>query len=319
MITDDLGDEPIYGRLGVLADDGERAQCHLCGEFFGNLGGHVSQVHGVSPAEYKSRFELKAGTGLLGPALKELRRQQAAARRETPGFERFQRAAKQAQAAIPPERRSAWSRGRRARLEERLDPARRAANEANLAKANTVLQERRRAGRHRETGFGDRDPKEISALGHAKIAELRVDPAWREAFARKVSEARGGRLHVTCVICGKTFPEPWSKKTRKTCGSECRRELSRRTAQERRERMQNSPLGPAVQQHRRAAGLSQEELAARAGISASYVSLIERGRHRPAPEIVARLSTALAVDLAALADRGKEPVSWRKTSKRDAA
>jgi ribosome-binding protein aMBF1 (putative translation factor) len=319
MSTDDVWEGPVHGTLGVLADDGERAQCHICGEFFGNLGGHVSQVHGVSPDEYKERFELKASTGLLGPALKDLRRRQAADRIESDGFERFQHAAKQAQAAISPEERSGWSRGRRARLEERLDPARRAANEANLNKANAILQERRRAGLHHEVGFGDRDPKVISALGHARIAELRADPAWREAFARKVSEARGGRLHVTCVVCGKTFPEPWSKKTRKTCGPDCRRELARRTAEERRERIRSSPLGPAVQRARQEAGLSQEQVAARADISASYVSLIERGRHRPAPEIVARLEAALGVELAALTGEGGTGAPHRRPKRRAAA
>jgi ribosome-binding protein aMBF1 (putative translation factor) len=319
VLTDDLWEGPVHGQLGVLADDGERAQCHICGDYFGNLGGHVSQVHGVSPDEYKERFELKASTGLLGPALKDLRRRQAADRIETTGFERFQRAAKRAQAAISPEERSGWSRGRRARLEERLDPARRAANEANLTKANEVLRERRRAGLHREVGFGDRDPKEISALGRARIAELRADPAWREAFARKVSEARGGRLQVTCIVCGKTFPEPWSKKTRKTCGAECRRELSRQTAATRREKVRVSPLGPAVQRARRAAGLSQEQLAAKAAISASYVSLIERGRHRPAQEIVARLEAALDVELAGLIDEGEEGKPRRRPKTRTAA
>jgi ribosome-binding protein aMBF1 (putative translation factor) len=286
----------------VLADDGERAQCHICGDFFGNLGGHVTQVHGVSPEEYKERFELKASTGLHGPALKELRRQQAAARVGTQGFSNFQSAAQQAQAAISPEERSAWSRGRKARLEERLDPARRAANTANLSKANAELEARRKAGTHREAGFGSRDPKEISALGHARIAELRNDPAWRAEFARKVSVARGGRLHVTCVVCGTTFAEPWSKKTRKTCGPECRRELSRRTAQERREKVLSSPFGPALRERRNAAGLSQDGLAKLADISMSYVSLIERGRHRPAPEIVERLAAALGVKPADLTD-----------------
>jgi ribosome-binding protein aMBF1 (putative translation factor) len=302
MENDDLWEVPIHGRLGVLADDGERAQCHLCGDYFGNLGGHVTQVHGVSPAEYKERFELKASTGLHGPALKELRRQQAAARVGTTGFANFQTAAERAQATISPEERGAWSRGRRARLEERLDPARRAANEANLDKANAELQARRAAGTHREAGFGDRDPKEISALGHARIAELRTDPAWRAEFARKVSIARGGRLHVTCVVCGKEFAEPWSKKTRKTCGPDCRRELSRRTAQERRDQVKSSPFGPALRTHRLAAGLSQVRLAALADISMSYVSLIERGKHRPADEIVARLAAALGVDVAELID-----------------
>ncbi|MEA2525864.1 MAG: Helix-turn-helix domain, partial [Thermomicrobiales bacterium] len=54
--------------------------------------------------------------------------------------------------------------------------------------------------------------------------------------------------------------------------------------------------------HRLAAGLSQVRLAALADISMSYVSLIERGKHRPADEIVARLAAALGVDVAELID-----------------
>jgi ribosome-binding protein aMBF1 (putative translation factor) len=296
MKSGDSWGVPVHGRVGVLADDGERAQCHLCGDFYGNLGGHVRQVHGIAPDEYKARFGLKAGTGLLGPALKELRRRQAAARVGSSGFSTFQEAARKAQAAITPEERSAWSSGRTARLEERLDPARRTANRSNLGKANAVLTSLRAAGLHREHGFGDRDPKEVSARGHARLAELRADPTWRAEFARKVSEARGGRLHVTCVVCGKEFAEPWSKRTRKTCGPVCRRELSRRTARERRERVGAAPFAPNLQEARRAAGLSQERLAAVAKISASYVSLLERGRHRPTPEIVARLAAALGLE-----------------------
>ena len=56
----------------------------------------------------------------------------------------------------------------------------------------------------------------------------------------------------------------------------------------------NSPFGPTLRAHRTAAGLSQHRLAKLADISMSYVSLIERGRHRPAPEIVERLAAALA-------------------------
>jgi hypothetical protein len=52
-----------------------------------------------------------------------------------------------------------------------------------------------------------------------------------------------------------------------------------------------------VRSLRTAAGLSQSRLAERADISMSYVSLIERGKHRPAAEIIDRLATALGVDV----------------------
>jgi hypothetical protein len=147
------GPAGYFGRIGVLADDGELAQCHICGEYFGNLGGHVSQIHGVAAKEYKVRFGLKAKTGLLGPALKELHRQQALARRQTTAFARFQEAGRRAQAAIPAEVRSAWTRGRSVSPELRLDPAMRAVRQANLEKANAVLQQRIADGTHQPSGW----------------------------------------------------------------------------------------------------------------------------------------------------------------------
>jgi hypothetical protein len=44
---------------------------------------------------------------------------------------------------------------------------------------------------------------------------------------------------------------------------------------------------------RAAAGLSQDELAARAGVQRAYVSIIEQGRRKPSPDVRARLERAL--------------------------
>jgi len=59
-----------------------------------------------------------------------------------------------------------------------------------------------------------------------------------------------------------------------------------------------STVGPAIfgallKRFRRAAGLTQEALAARAGYSAVYVSMLERGRRLPLPATVQLLATAL--------------------------
>jgi transcriptional regulator with XRE-family HTH domain len=55
---------------------------------------------------------------------------------------------------------------------------------------------------------------------------------------------------------------------------------------------------------RQALGISQEELAERAGIDLSYESRIERGRANPSVEVLARLGEALGVKAAELlADR----------------
>lgn len=52
-------------------------------------------------------------------------------------------------------------------------------------------------------------------------------------------------------------------------------------------------LGKILREVRREAGLSQEELADRAGIHPTYVSQIERGLKSPTMRMLARLAKAL--------------------------
>ena len=296
---DPVWNGPIFGQRGVLADDGERAQCHICGGYFGNLGGHATQVHGVEPDEYKELFGLNVTTGLIGPALKELRRREGEARKDTPAYQRFVTAGVRARATLAPEQRS--HRGRRLRLEQRLNPRVQAARRAALARANDVLRKRKEAGLYQPVGWGGRDAKEVSAKGHARLAELRADPAWREAFARKVSEARGGRLKVTCVICGAVFTEPQSHRRKKTCGPACLTELRRRTAAERQAataegRAARIAEGIALGRLRRERNLSVERLAAITGLSAAHVSRVERGLNVPSGDALHRMAAALATE-----------------------
>jgi transcriptional regulator with XRE-family HTH domain len=57
---------------------------------------------------------------------------------------------------------------------------------------------------------------------------------------------------------------------------------------------QPAPFGELLRRHREAAGLSQEELAERAGLTANSVSALERGeRRRPHPQTVRALAEAL--------------------------
>lgn len=59
---------------------------------------------------------------------------------------------------------------------------------------------------------------------------------------------------------------------------------------------QPSTLGALLRRHRAAAGLTQEELARRAGVSVRSVSDVERGvSHWPHPDTIARLADALAL------------------------
>src|SRR5579884_1186691 len=57
----------------------------------------------------------------------------------------------------------------------------------------------------------------------------------------------------------------------------------------------HSPLGALLRRYRETAGLSQEALAERAGISSRGLLYLERGRHRPYPATLRRLADALAL------------------------
>lgn len=56
----------------------------------------------------------------------------------------------------------------------------------------------------------------------------------------------------------------------------------------------NSDLGKAFRIVRAAHGLRQAELASRIGISASQLSLIERGKRQPSVRVISRLANATA-------------------------
>ncbi len=57
--------------------------------------------------------------------------------------------------------------------------------------------------------------------------------------------------------------------------------------------------GTRLRERRLALGLRQSDLAERAGISGSYLNLIEHNRRRIAPELLARLAEVLGVDISA--------------------
>ncbi|MCB6177554.1 helix-turn-helix domain-containing protein [Rhodobacter sp. Har01] len=60
--------------------------------------------------------------------------------------------------------------------------------------------------------------------------------------------------------------------------------------------------GTRLRERRLAAGLRQSDLADRAGISPSYLNLIEHNRRNVTPEVLARLATALGIEPQALAE-----------------
>jgi transcriptional regulator with XRE-family HTH domain len=64
-------------------------------------------------------------------------------------------------------------------------------------------------------------------------------------------------------------------------------------------------LGKRVAQLRRAMGLSQEQLAAKARYSTEFVSLVERGMNAPSVAGLARIAKALRVEIKDLFDFGR--------------
>jgi len=133
---------PIYGELGVLATDGTRLECHACGRWFVNLAQHVLKTHGLLPAEYRAMFGLRATHGLFGP---QYRAQVAAV--AVRNFRPYWSEAGARAKAQTPEQRAAYGRGRRWRLETKLDPHNQHLRAQQFAHMQQVGRELRAAGR----------------------------------------------------------------------------------------------------------------------------------------------------------------------------
>lgn len=61
-------------------------------------------------------------------------------------------------------------------------------------------------------------------------------------------------------------------------------------------------FGAALRQQRELAGLTQEQLAERADVSARFVSFLETGKRQPSLTAIAALSAALEMQMARLVD-----------------
>lgn len=66
-------------------------------------------------------------------------------------------------------------------------------------------------------------------------------------------------------------------------------------------------FGVAVRSAREAMGISQENLADRAGLHRTYVSLIERGQRTASIAVVEKLAGALGTSMSGLLGRADEP------------
>ena len=56
-------------------------------------------------------------------------------------------------------------------------------------------------------------------------------------------------------------------------------------------------FGAVLRERREAVGISQEQLADRAGLHRTYISLIERGKRTASIEVVRKVSTALGLTM----------------------
>lgn len=66
-----------FGFYGALSStlDGDKIQCHICGELYSELGAHVRQSHEMNVADYKEKFQLSRTTSLISEVVREERKQ----------------------------------------------------------------------------------------------------------------------------------------------------------------------------------------------------------------------------------------------------
>lgn len=72
-------------------------------------------------------------------------------------------------------------------------------------------------------------------------------------------------------------------------------------------------FGSAIRRHRELLRLSQEELAARAGIDRTYISGVERGVRNPTLEVMQKIARALGADLDVIFATAREIGSKKET------
>jgi len=221
---------PVFGEPGILLDDGDKAECHICGKYFGHLGNHVVRGHFVWPEEYKVMFGLNAGTGLIGSGLAEIRRQNSGHLREyQPNDNRT------------PEQRSFDSSGRKVRLESKLRPAFHQQKRGAARKAHETLKQKVEAGLYQypKGVVSHLLTPEMKAKSKAKLQAMLADPVAKKAWADKIAASRLGQetpeRKRACLQCKEEFVlTRWSEKL--YCSDECRYKV-------RSERMYTNPIG----------------------------------------------------------------------------
>ena len=64
-----------YGYLGCILKHKKsgKIQCHICGKWFDNLSTHIQQTHKLKIENYKRKFGLPMGYGLVSEKLASIR------------------------------------------------------------------------------------------------------------------------------------------------------------------------------------------------------------------------------------------------------
>lgn len=215
---------PVYGELGVLAVDDDKAQCHACAGWFRNLALHAGRGHDLTAQEYKALFGLNRTTGLVGPSLRE--RLQANATRVLSPY--WGQAAESLRSRTAEQR--ANMRGQKVRLEAVRKPENQRIRQQAAGLKGEAFHARYLAGEWRPPGPG---PAAVE-----RRRQRLQDPEYRAWLGKRLSEALGGRVSVVCAICGTGIEIPRAKartNQRRFCGPTCLRvfqqEVGRRSAQ----------------------------------------------------------------------------------------
>lgn len=220
----------VHGHVGTLAQRDGKAECHICGRHFGNLGAHVSRTHEMDPDMYRAFFGLKATTGLLGERTLMLR--VAIGKSQSP--ERLRKLAAAGTAytkSLDREALSARVSGFKRRLETLQDLGNQAAWAEGIRKCTEIAKQQIAAGLRPKPFANHRQTREqLQANARKGMETIRRkwadDPDAHAQWCKKISDGHGGLTVRTCVACGADFQN--TSTTRKTCSREC--SLKRRRA-----------------------------------------------------------------------------------------
>lgn len=179
---------PVYGELGVLAVDDDKAQCHACAGWFRNLALHAGRGHDLTAQEYKALFGLNRTTGLVGPSLRE--RLQANATRVLSPY--WGQAAESLRSRTAEQR--ANMRGQKVRLEAVRKPENQRIRQQAAGLKGEAFHARYLAGEWRPPGPG---PAAVE-----RRRQRLQDPEYRAWLGKRLSEALGGRVSLCARSAG---------------------------------------------------------------------------------------------------------------------